>query len=548
MADTHVSARATALVALVALVVYLPSLSNGFALDDIRDIRDNPAVVNADGAWDVLASPYRGAVPPARSPYRPVTSLTYWLNWTSTGSAPVPFHLVNVVLHVLASILVVRLLGALGADAAGGVLGGLVFAVHPVHVEAVANVVGRADVLMTLFCLAGTLVFLDRSLPRSARALAVSLAYGLALGSKENGVALPALLASTLVLPAPVGVGRTGGAEAPPGANRPSPRDELLVLAPTLLVLLVYLGVRYHVLGTLVHRDTAPYIAILSPAERIATAIANLTELGRLLVVPLDLSADYGPDVITTAGIGSPRFWLGVLTAGLTVGLLWVLYRRQRVGAVAVAWTALSVAVVSNLVIPIGVWVAERTLYLPSVGVAIGVSALTAAAARYAPDRMRMAWGLGLLLVIAGGWRTVDRIPAWNDSETVLGTLAAEHPESYRSQWWLARRLTDVGDLDGGLRWYGQAVRTNPNDLGLALDRVRALLLAGRPSEAEEIASALPPTDPARFVYLAQSKIMTGRPDEARVDVREGLERFPTDPRLLGQADELSGDAGSPAR
>jgi hypothetical protein len=520
--------RLTAVVGLVALAVYVPSLANGFALDDERDIRNNPAIVDATGPVDVALSPYRGAVPAARSPYRPLTSLTYWANWVVGDGSTRAYHAVNVLLHVLASALVVHLLIALGTSSAGALVGGALFAVHPVHVEAVANVVGRAEVLMTMFCLLGALAFLSRSVSPTLRAILVAASYALALGAKENGVVLPGLLVLLLLLPA--------DAKARPNA---SIRTELLVLAPTLLVLIGYLALRQGVLGTLIHRDTAPYIALLSSGERITSAVANLPHLGRLLVFPLDLVADYGPDVIVPSGLDSFRFWMGVLVAGLSTALAWTLYRTQRLGLVALLWVTASVLLVSNLVIPIGVWVAERTLYLPSVGVAIGVAALVQSVERHYGRHLVVAWIVGGLLVLGGAWKTLDRTPAWRDTEAVLTTLADEHPESYRSQWWLARRLTEIGDLDGGLRWFEQAVRTSPNDLRLALDYARTLLLAGRPGEAEAIAAPLPPTDPTRFVYLAQSKIMTDRPDEARTDVTEGLLRFPGDARLIGQARDL---------
>jgi hypothetical protein len=529
--DARKFGRPGLVVGLVALALYLPSLSNGFAFDDERDIRDNPAIADATGPVGLFLSPYRGAVPAARSPYRPITSLSFWLNWKAGDGGALPFHAVNVLLHVLASVLVVQLLLATTASTGGALAGGLVFAVHPVHVEAVANIVGRADILMTIFCLVGALAFLSRRLPPAARALIVALSYALALGAKENGVVLPGLLLLLLVL-------RSDDDEVRDRTSVPI-RTDLLVLAPTLAVLGGYLLLRESVLGALVHRDTAPYITILGWGERFTTGVANLLHLGRLLVVPTDLIADYGPDVIVPVGLGSARFWAGVVATALSAMLAWTVYRRQRLGAVALGWIALSVLIVSNLVIPIGVWVAERTLYLPSVGVAIGAAALVQSLARHRSDRTRAVWGTAAVLIALGAWKTLDRIPSWRDTETVLRTLAEEHPESFRGQWWLARRLTDLGDLDGGLPWFERAVRTNPNDLGLTLDYARALLMAGRAAEAEALAAPLPPTDPARFIYLAQSKIMAGRTDEAREDVREGLSRFPRDGRLLGQAQEL---------
>jgi tetratricopeptide (TPR) repeat protein len=515
--------RAILAVALLALAVYLPSLGNGFAFDDEGDILENPTVVDASGPIDVLLSPYRGQVPPQRSPYRPVTSLTLWMNWVAGGDGPAGFHVVNVLLHVLASALVVRLLIALGCSASGALIGGALFAVHPIHVEAVANVVGRADVLATIFCLVAALVWVSPKLGSVSRVVLVAIAYALALGSKEIAVFLPGLLLAL--------------SWARPAGRRLA--GEVARLTPTVAVLGGYLLVRLSALGLLVQQDTAPYIAELTTAERLPTAVASLAVMGRLLFAPWNLAADYGPNVIQVVGFASAGFWMGALSAGLCIALAWQLRRRERLGTLALAWIGLSVLVVSNLPFAIGIWVAERTLYLASVGVGIGAAALVGALGAHAPSALRGTLAAATLAVAVGAWRTVDRIPSWHDTEVAFRTLAEEHPESFRGQWWLARRLTDAGDYEAGLRWFERATATSPNDLRLKLDYARALLLAGRPAEAEALVAPLPGTDPARFVYLAQSRIMTDRPDEAREDLREGLARFPNDARLIDQAREL---------
>ena len=292
------SPRSAAAVAVVlALVVYLPSLSNGFALDDTGDIVENTTVHGLANTGEILTSPYRGRVPPGRSPYRPVTSLTYALNWSMGSGSPVPFHAFNVALHGANTALVTILLTTLGATPLLALLGAAVFAVHPVHVEAVANSVGRGDALMALFVLLGALAYLRRSRSEWARVGLVSLAYAMALASKENGVVLPALLV-VLSLLFPRRAGRA---------------TQLPVFAALAGVLVVYLAVRYQVLGTLLQRDAAPYIVMLPPWLRISTAVANITELTRLFLFPADLVADYGPGVILPAGIGALRFcfWVG---------------------------------------------------------------------------------------------------------------------------------------------------------------------------------------------------------------------------------------------
>jgi hypothetical protein len=206
-------------------------------------------------------------------------------------------------------------------------------------------------------------------------------------------------------------------------------------------------------------------------------------------------------------------------------------------------WVVLSLAVVGNVLFPVGVWVAERTLYLPSVGVsllAVGLGQYAVGFLRETPPRLRWgAVGAATCLMVLGGARTWTRNAAWRDTEAVFMTLAEEHPESFRAQWWMGMRLIDAGEPARGLEWLSQAVDVNPNELRLQLDFVRGLLLAGRSEEAVALVSGLPPADPARDVYLTQSHIQLDQPEQAREAVQEGLARFPEDARLMRQAREL---------
>ena len=564
MSEIGMSPRnAVAAAVVMALVVYLPSLGNGFALDDTGDIVENTTVHTLANTGDILTSPYRGRVPPGRSPYRPVTSLTYALNWTMGSGSPVPFHAFNVALHGTNTALVTVLLTTLGATPILALLGGAVFAVHPVHVEAVANAVGRGDALMALFVLLGALAYLGRFRSAWARVGLVSLAYAMALASKENGVVLPALLVMlSLLFPERVGragrsgrAGRTGGAER---TGRERWDSQLPLFAALAGVLVLYLTVRYQVLGTLFHRDAAPYIVMLPTSLRMTTAVANVTELVRLLLFPADLVADYGPAVILPAGTGALRFWVG---GGVLLGVAVLAVRTLALRARAeepptasslrrspwvtlgVVWVVLSFAVVGNVFFPVGVWVAERTLYLPTVGVSLLVVGLGQYAIGFLEEsrpRLRFSFvGAATLLVLLGGARTWTRNAAWRDTEAVFMTLADEHPESFRAQWWMGMQMIEAGERDRGLEWLGQAVDLNPNELRLQLDFVRGLLLAGRSEEAMALVSSLPPADPARYVYLTQSHIQLDQPDRAREAVQEGLARFPEDARLMRQAREL---------
>ena len=130
------------------------------------------------------------------------------------------------------------------------------------------------------------------------------------------------------------------------------------------------------------------------------------------------------------AGVGDARFWLGLLVGTGPVALAFLTRRRSPWLGLAVAWAVLSFLVVSNLIIPVGIWLAERTLYLPSVGVAIAVAGgLTMLTRSEARTRARLVQGLIVGLIAAGSWKSWTRSPVWSDSESVVRNLLDEHPE-----------------------------------------------------------------------------------------------------------------------
>ncbi|MFC2172736.1 phospholipid carrier-dependent glycosyltransferase, partial [Acidobacteriota bacterium] len=191
--DTHRDGHGIVFLPLIvfalAFLIYLPTLTSTWVHDDIRIVRDNPIVqelspkrIFASDYW----APYR-----TRGLYRPLSILSLGLNRSVLGKDPVGYHLVNAFLHALVSALVALLAWRLGADRLASCLAGLIFAAHPVHIEAVSPVVGRSELLAALFVLL-CLVF---SFPCNRQRFEVlwhavaGLCLLLALLSKENAVA-----------------------------------------------------------------------------------------------------------------------------------------------------------------------------------------------------------------------------------------------------------------------------------------------------------------------------------------------------------------------
>jgi hypothetical protein len=158
------------------------------------------------------------------------------------------------------------------------------------------------------------------------------------------------------------------------------------------------------------------------------TAIAALGDVLRLFLLPLTLRVDYSPAERTIVrSVLDGRFLIGLMCLALWAGLLVLAWRRQRrLEAFGLGWIAIAFLPVSNLLFSTGVLLAERTLYLPSVGLALAAGA---AFARLPVQRLRVALGL---IVIAGGIRTAVRTPMWHDDFSVTRSILDDSPESYR--------------------------------------------------------------------------------------------------------------------
>ena len=147
-----------ALVALTAALVYLNALGNGFALDDVNIVRDNPHIRSVAGLPGLFARPYwPDAEGVASGLYRPITLATFALDRAVWGGGAAGFHAVNVALHALVSALAWFVGRRVGIHYGTALLAALLFAVHPIHVEAVANIVGRSELLAAAGVLAAWL-------------------------------------------------------------------------------------------------------------------------------------------------------------------------------------------------------------------------------------------------------------------------------------------------------------------------------------------------------------------------------------------------------
>lgn len=556
-------ALAALLVLVLSAAAYLPVRSADFVQDDHVAVEENPIVARGD-LGEIFSTDYwAGTSGEDKNLYRPVTVLSFALvRQAAGGASALASHAANLALHVLASLALLLLARRLGAEPYASAGAALLFAVHPVHVEAVAGVVGRAEILATLFALLALWTWSfsgdwnaapERYRPASpGRARAASWATAalvfVALGSKEIALAvLPLILACELLF-RPIPAARRGRWVL----------ERAAAAAPVLLAVELFLILRVRALEALVvlqrpHPVDNPLVALDGP-ERLLTALGLLTRYARLLVFPVPLSADYSGGVIPPESSPfSPRPLAGLLLlAGLVAVASLPLLRRFRQdrphGVALASFTALlfllPYLIVGNLFFQVGVILGERLAYLPSAAfcLALGVF-LSHLAFRYPAfrqwspaQRARYAGLIAVVLLAAFTLQTYSRASVWQNDRRVFASAAAVNPESPRAFFIVASLEAD--DLKGiplglehpgaieALRLYDRAIENYRAYVPAWMESGILLARMGRMEEALERfreTVRLSPSYASAHLNLGIALHRASRLDEAEVAVRRAI-------------------------
>ncbi len=495
--------RAVWISAAVACVVYAISLRNGWALDDYGLIVRNPAAHSPGAALRAFFAPYW---PPegvySAGLWRPLVVLTYAVDWAISGGSPFWFHLTNLLLHGLATALVAvtvrRWLPPLGVLVAG-----VVFAVHPVHVEAVANVIGRSEILAAVGMLGAVLAARRyRAADPAARApwLALTvLATGLALGSKEHGVVTIAVLAVDHLLDSPTG-------------RRPAGNLYLGVAVLTVAWLFLWRSIA----GGLVAGSAILPLEGLNTGRRLMAVIPVQLEAVRLLVWPFDLSADYSPQQIPLRTAWSLVATLALITSSAILGLALVLRRRAPAIAFGILAGVATYLPTSNLLFASGVMLAERAFYFAALAPALAAGWLVARVTD--PRQVRLGLAIAAAASAAFAVRTVTRIPFWRDSRSVVIEGFLEHPENFAAHLRLGDALAQTGDTTRALAHYLAAMEIYDGYSFVPVRAARFALALRRPQLALELgrrARSMSPAHPGPAALLADVFLTLALPDSA---------------------------------
>ncbi len=533
-------------------MIYANTISGPLLYDDINAIVRNAWVHQGDPAA-ILANPSWWSAGHGHG-WRPMTTLTFAANYAAHGLAPAGYHAVNVALHAAVSVLMLSVFATLGVPVVTAVIAALLFAAHPVHTEAVASVVGRAELLTAAAFFLAWRLFLaaDRRLVvGGARRTQASLydalgcvVYFFGLLAKENTLALLPTLAVADIL-----YGRSPSVPSPSAQATQSiaatRRLPLRRYAAVFVVTLVFVACRAAVLA-----GRSPGIDVLDNplvalplGTRLLTTVKVVALYGWRLIFPLSLAADYSFDQITAVrSVVDPLVLAGL---AVIVGVPILAWRARR-GAPEIALGAVlmmaSFALVSNLVVPIGTIMAERLLYLPSAGYSLVLAAAlvhgaTRLAARAAGRSMvadaralRIAAGLAAVILAGYALRTWTRNVVWTDPLRFFTTMVDDAPRSARSHRELGGILAEQRRFDDARREFDRSLAIKPGDAATLYNLGNVQLQAGRLDDAVEsyrAALAAKPDFASAMVNLGNAESMRGDQQSALAWMRKAVDLTP---------------------
>jgi len=474
---------ALAVVALAAILPYVPSLGGDFIYDDHVLIVRNGHTHSLDSPGRFFTDPETLSAHGSLHSYRPIRTLLFAIEWAIFGARAPGFRVVSALMHAGVAILLLLWMRRLGLPDGAATIAAALFAVHPVAVEAVAWISIQGDLLMA-GAMIGSMMLLEVDGEPSPRRLVASVAlFFLALGGKEAAVVLPALLLVRRLWP--MGVVRG-----------PSMR--------TIAIFGICAGAYLLLRGSLIEQAAHRPWYGGSRWHTYGAVVFAVNYYSAAILLPVELTIRWAPPPTPPAG---PVEWALLLTGALILlGLVrWAILERTRrpVAAGGIAMLLLALVPAANLTFPLPTVSELRYLYLPLAFVALAAARLLGAAP----------WPAAIAMLALMGGLAERRAVEWTTRDALWGA-ALERPRSTpealmamtSSRMTATDTASRTGDVDPPslleardyfLRYImeRQPIVMHPDEfddvIRLARDIGRRLRAAGREAAAEELRETL---------------------------------------------------------
>jgi len=527
------------LIPMIAILIYIPSFNADFTLDDVLIVEDNTFVKSLDQIPAIWTSHYWAGKVDATDTglYRPLTLTTYNLQYALTGETPSAFHIVNILLHALVCLMLMKMASLLFLDFRLVIISGLLFAIHPIHTEAVAGIVGRAEILAALFILTSMVCYHHWRQKGEIKWLVLLLVSTFAaITSKEHGFLMIAILA----------LQETYYYFTTKSFSW-NERKKWIAFGSVAILSLGMWMVRSTITGPTASHELW---ANVESAERMATSLRTSAEYIGLHLWPFPLSADYWIDEVPIVGFSNIKVLMGVLVILVMVSLAYYLRRKIPVASWGILFFFLMLLPVSNFVFAAGFLKAERILYIPSVGLILLISVMLTKLIDFKSSRIPGFILLGIFVLLFS-WRTLTRTGDWKNNYTLALATLQTSPNSPRFNNMMGLELRAQNKNNEALAYFEKAVQANPNHVPALVNLGMEYAHFNRQQEAGAIlekALVLEPGTLATYANLMSVYRSTGAHDKNIAIAEKAMQRFPQSAAIMWNAANAYQMAGNMAR
>jgi tetratricopeptide (TPR) repeat protein len=450
------------IIGLIGFSIYSNTFSHGYVLDDFSAIKENNIVKQGNKAIpEIFKTSYRqGYLSVKDGLYRPLSLVTYAIEWNYYPNKPSLSHFVNVILYAITGMLLfimLRLLftftGSFKKGETIAFIASLLFIVHPLHTEVVANIKSRDEILCFLFMVCSFITVFKYIESQKVKYLVIGLIFFmLSLLSKETSITFLALL--------PLAVHFFTSSTL---------KKNIAITAFFIGTALVYLYIRNKVLGGGIANLEVSVadnfiLGAKSLNEKLGSVFFVLGLYVKLLLFPNPLSYDYSFNQIPIVGM-SNLFSIFSLVFFTVLGIfaLIVLYKSliknasesiiqkemKFITVFGIFFFLITIFLFSNLVLTIGTSMGDRLMYFPSLGFCILISVLMVHFFKIdAIDTKKIENNSRLiptmLIVLFFSYKTYSRNFDWKDNNTLYSKDVKTVPNSAKAHYYLGLELIKV--------------------------------------------------------------------------------------------------------
>lgn len=389
--------------------------------------------------------------------YRPLSLVTFAIEHQFFGLNSSISHIINVLLYGISGIIcffTLRLLfreKTLGNKAlfSFSFLVTLLYLVHPIHTEAVANIKGRDEIMAFIFSML-SLFFALKYFDTQKIKWLISLVIAFLLGffSKENTITFLAVIPLSTLLFRESKKTKKSGQKLFSFIKGLTDKRNIFILTSLLLSTAFYMLVRYNVMGFLMNSNPStdimnnPFYG-MSGGEKMATIFYTLFVYLKLSFIPIELTHDYYPYHIPISHFSDPIVLISILLNLLLVGLMIYNFNKNKKIAYGIGFYFICLSIVSNVVVDVGTFMNERFIFTASLGLCIFIVAVLIWLVSFIKKEDKKWLPLAMLspIILLFGFKTIDRVPVWENALSLNKSAIKISKNSARSNSFMATAL-----------------------------------------------------------------------------------------------------------